>query len=96
MLPERVAAIIIKERKILLVTGYKGTFYWTPGGRMEEKEAQEDCLKRELLEELSVTLTSMKHYITLTLLNEIKNEKQVNHYYLVSYKGKIKAGQFMH
>jgi len=90
MLPERIAAIIIKDKKILLVTGYEEKFYWTPGGKIEEGEEQESCLKRELLEELGIEPVSVKHYMTFTLPNEIKGGEQTNHYYLVQYKGIIK------
>ncbi len=93
MLPERVAAIIIKEKKILLVTGYKELFYWTPGGKVEGKEKYESCLKRELFAEIGIEPISMEHYATFTLPNEIKGGEQVNHYYLVQYKGEIKPGE---
>ena len=92
MLPERIAAIIIKDNKILLVTGYEEIFYWTPGGKIEGRESHESCLKRELFAELGIELISMKHYVTFTLLNEIKGREQKNNYYLVQYNGKIKSG----
>jgi len=93
MLPDRVAAIIIKDKKILLVTGYEEKFYWTPGGKIEGKESHENCLKRELFSELGIKPMSMKHYATSTLPNEIKGGEQINNYYLVQYKGKIKPRQ---
>ena len=90
MLPERISAIIIENKKLLLVTGYEEKFYWTPGGKIEGKESHEKCLKRELLDELGIKLIKMKHYATLNLINEIKKENQINHYYIVEYTGKIK------
>ena len=92
MLPERVAAIIIKNKKILLVTGYEEKFYWTPGGKIEGKESHESCLKRELFAELGIKPTSIRHYAKFTLPNEIKGIEQVNHYYLVQCNGKIRPG----
>jgi 8-oxo-dGTP diphosphatase len=93
MLPERIAAIIIEDKKILLVTGYEEKFYWTPGGKIESEEKHESCLNRELFAELGIEPTSMEHYATFTLPNEIKGGEQVNHYYLVQYRGKIKPGR---
>jgi len=37
MLPDRVAALIVKGKKLLLVTGYDEKFYWTPGGKIDGK-----------------------------------------------------------
>ena len=37
MLPDRVAALIVKDKKLLLVTGYDEKFYWTPVERLMEK-----------------------------------------------------------
>jgi ADP-ribose pyrophosphatase YjhB (NUDIX family) len=93
MLPERVAAILIKDKKLLLVTGYEETFYWTPGGKVEGKESHEGCLKRELFAELGIEPTAIKHYVTFTLPNEIKGGEQINYYYLVQYGGEIKLGE---
>lgn len=92
MLPDRVAALIVKERKLLLVTGYDEKFYWSPGGKIEGEETHESCLRRELSFELNIKVTSFKHYLTITLPNQIKGGMQKNHYYLVQYNGKIKPG----
>ena len=93
MLPDRIAALIIKDKKLLLVTGYDEKFYWSPGGKIDGTETHEICLKRELSSELNIKVTSFKHYLTATLLNEIKNRMQKNHYYLGAVWGKIKPSQ---
>ncbi len=93
MLPDRVAALIVKDRKLLLVTGYDEKVYWTPGGKIEGGESYETCLKRELYSELNIKVISSKHYMSITLPNQIKGEMQENHYYLVQYNGKIKPKQ---
>lgn len=52
------AAIIGRDGKFLIVRrkqGQKLSGYWEfPGGKIEEGETPEDCLKRELKEELGV------------------------------------------
>lgn len=53
----RVSAVIIRDKKILLVRGNSGfykDFYFTPGGKIEEGETDEMALSRELYEELSL------------------------------------------
>ncbi len=93
MLPDRVAALIVKDKKLLLVTGYDEKFYWTPGGKIDGKESHETCLRRELYSELNIKVISFKHYISITLPNQIKGGMQENHYYLVQYNGRIKPKQ---
>jgi len=59
----RIAAIIIKNNKLLLVKGAdKYKEYWTPGGTLEDGETDLECLKRELDEELNVKLVSSKFF----------------------------------
>lgn len=54
------AAIIEKDGKILIarrrhpLMGYHWEF---PGGKLEEGESLEDCLKREIMEELGIMIT---------------------------------------
>ncbi len=92
MVKDRVAAIILNNKKMLLVTGYDELYYWTPGGKIEEGEAHEACLRRELKSELNIEMTSLKHYGTYKLINKVENEMQVNNYYLVQYEGEFKPG----
>jgi len=57
---KRISAVVIKDKKILLVTGYDESFYWTPGGKAEKNEREEDALKREIKEELNLNIISLK------------------------------------
>jgi len=58
----KIGAIIIHDRKIL-VCKKRGT-YIIPGGKPEEGENAEECLKRELREELGVSVLSHKFFGT--------------------------------
>ncbi|MDP2925723.1 MAG: NUDIX domain-containing protein [Nanoarchaeota archaeon] len=89
MIKERISAIILENKKVLLVTGYDEKFYWTPGGKLNSNESHEQTLKRELYEELLIEPISIKHYIDYTTINEISNEKQIVRCYIVSYKGNL-------
>lgn len=78
---EVVAAIIFFENKILVTQrkfhknpafSYKYEF---PGGKVENNEDKISALKRELMEELNLQITSFKHFASYNYsydINEIK------------------------
>jgi 8-oxo-dGTP pyrophosphatase MutT (NUDIX family) len=53
----KIAAVIIENRKFLVVRDSGQDFFKMPGGKVESNESDEECLKRELMEELSVIPT---------------------------------------
>lgn len=62
------AAIIKKENKILTAKRNYGEFVdlWEfPGGKIEPKETPEEALKRELMEEMDITVDIHEHFITI-------------------------------
>ena len=63
------AGLICKEGKILIATRPKGThlegFWEFPGGKQEEGENLEECLKRELEEELGIEVMVDEHFLTV-------------------------------
>lgn len=87
----RIAAIIIEDGKILLVKGRGYEYIWTPGGKLEEGETDEECLKRELKEEIGVDLIEAKffrEYPGFSFFNPAKKMDQ--RVYLIKIKGDIK------
>ena|SRR3989344_3201730 len=58
----KAGAIIIKDKKSLIVRPKGKAHFLTPGGKYEAGENAQDCLKRELMEELQVELISCTHY----------------------------------
>lgn len=56
-------ALIINNKKILLVSGHSADFYWTPGGGIENNETPEVALKRELKEELGLEVYKYERFI---------------------------------
>ena len=83
MLPDKIGAIILKSRKILLVSDDTTPFFWIPGGKVEPGEDHHGCLRRKLQEELGVQLKHAKFYTTKTFLHEMAADTQMIHYYLL-------------
>jgi 8-oxo-dGTP diphosphatase len=91
MLPDKIGALIIKDKALLLVTGrtagsYAG-FYWTPGGKIHEGETHQQCLARELEEELHVKPLSMTFFASHVYFHEDRKDMQTIHYYFVEIEG---------
>ena len=62
------AAIIIKDNKIFVTQRGYGEFkdWWEfPGGKIEEGETPEECLKREIKEELKADINIDKYLCTV-------------------------------
>ena len=66
-----VRALVVRKKKLLLVTGYDADFYWSPGGGIEKNESHLDALTRELEEELGVNIVYPQHYLSY----EINDQK---------------------
>ncbi|MBD2815855.1 NUDIX domain-containing protein [Xenorhabdus sp. Flor] len=56
------AAIIINNKKLLVVKKHKTSMYISPGGKIEKNETQIECLIREIQEEIGVTFTNPTHF----------------------------------
>jgi 8-oxo-dGTP pyrophosphatase MutT (NUDIX family) len=58
----KVCAIILKDKKFLMVRNVGRDIYTSPGGKIEENETRRECLKRELEEELGVSTKNIKFF----------------------------------
>src|SRR3989344_357125 len=76
---KRIVGIIIKEGKALLMRRVKRgrEYYVFPGGGVEDGEGDIEALRREIQEELSLTITAP------VFLFEMQNEGQKEVYYLI-------------
>ena len=87
----RVAAIIINKGKLLMLKGRGYDELWTPGGKIEPGETEEDCLKREVAEEIGVKIKDFnffKEYSGKSFYQPSRITKQK--IYIVSISGEIK------
>jgi ADP-ribose pyrophosphatase YjhB (NUDIX family) len=55
---KRAGALVIRDRKLLLISEKNQNFFWTPGGGLETGEDYKAALVRELKEELDAELAS--------------------------------------
>lgn len=60
----KIAGIIIKNKKLLMVRKYDEPHFIMPGGKVLDGESEQETLRRELKEELNVKLLSMKKFKT--------------------------------
>jgi 8-oxo-dGTP diphosphatase len=95
----RVAAGVLQKRgKILVCQRKKGSRYglkWEfPGGKLEPGEAILDCLKRELLEELSITVRDIERVQTLSTSYEDGGMFEVAYCFVSQFTGEARNNAF--
>lgn len=86
----RARAIIIHEGKIISMYREKQCriFYTFPGGGMEGDETEEECVKREVLEEFGLVVRPIKKVYTY------ENQSSVEHFYLAEWiSGEFGTGE---
>jgi 8-oxo-dGTP pyrophosphatase MutT (NUDIX family) len=81
---QRSAAIIIQDKKILLVRDDLVSFFSMPGGMIDEGEDRESALAREVEEEVGVPLDNAQYYHSFDHVNLTFNTPQTDHAYLVA------------
>ena len=88
---KKAAALILKDKKFLIVKPHGKPYFINPGGKYEEGESPEDCLKRELMEELQVALKSFKHYKDYYFEKAAhSNDSLFLEVYIVEIQGRLK------
>ena len=86
----RARAIIMYEGK--LVSMYRERqgriFYTFPGGGMEENETEDECVKREVLEEFGIIVKPLKKVYTY------ENKNSIEHFYVAEWiSGEFGSGE---
>ncbi|MDQ6985213.1 MAG: NUDIX domain-containing protein [Candidatus Dojkabacteria bacterium] len=92
---EKAAALILNEKGKLLIAKKRGKDTWISiGGRIEAGESDEDCLRRVIEEELSITKLNITKYYCETGVefNPHKlGETLIVRFYLVDIQEEAKA-----
>ncbi|MBM3232116.1 NUDIX domain-containing protein [Candidatus Pacearchaeota archaeon] len=83
----RVAAIIIKDKKILLEKEYSGEIFGTPGGAVDKGEENLDALKREIKEELNIEVEKAELYYVRECVHTKFKIPQKEESYIVTFRG---------
>ena len=91
-MPVEVAAGLVFHDERLLITqrlpgDYLGGLWEFPGGKREASETFEDCLRRELVEELSITVSVDK------MLTEIEHAYPERTVHLKFYRCSLMSGE---
>jgi len=79
-------ALIIQNKKLLLVGNNELDMLWSPGGGIENESAL-DALKRELQEELGAELKSATHYVNEIYEDPAGKDDRDMQYFLVEIDG---------
>ena len=83
-----VSGVVIKNNKILLLKKFSKDYYEMPGGKKGENESIEDCLVRELQEEIGITATSFIKFLEIERFN-FENKEISGYAFLINeFKGK--------
>lgn len=61
---DKIGAIIIRDRKMLVARSKKYEMFFVPGGKREVNETDEETLRREIMEELGTKIKGIKYYKT--------------------------------
>jgi len=91
---KRIGALIIQNKKILFVGGKDGPAdYWTPGGKVEPGESEEETIKREVAEEVGLEVTKTVFFKEYHSPSPFSNDTEViSRTYLVEANGTPKPG----
>jgi len=78
----------MENGKILLLKKFSKEYYETPGGKTEEMESIEDCLVRELQEEIGIKVISFTKFLEMDKFT-FENKEITNHSFLITeFEGK--------
>ena len=86
---------IIKEDKVLLLYRNKkendaNESKWIGvGGKLEEGETPEECMKREVFEETGLTVTEYHFHGVIRFVSEMWDDEEMNLYSVTGYSGEI-------
>lgn len=97
----RVAGLIVKDNKLLIMQDKGQPYFYVPGGRIKMNEKSEDAVKREIQEELGVEVNVDRMlWINENFFKEETSEEQFHEvciFYLVELKENenLKGNEFV-
>lgn len=90
---KKCAAVVLRDKKFLIVRQQNQDYFKNVGGKLERSESPEECLSREIYEELAVETKSTCFYWKVPKTKAVSNpELELEIYlYFVEIEGPIKA-----
>lgn len=86
---EKCAAVLIKDRRLLVVRKAGTNVFISPGGKIDSGETKLNCLRRELMEELGVRLSKADFFGTFRRPSVFEENDVLIHTYLCEVTGEI-------
>ncbi len=88
---EKCAAIIVRDRRLLVVRKRGTDILISPGGKIDPGETRIECLRRELDEELGVTLAQAEFFGSFRNPSAFEKAEVSIHTYLCEVTGDLTA-----
>ncbi|WP_253446712.1 NUDIX domain-containing protein [Halomonas sp. Y3] len=85
------AGIILENGKLLVVRKKGSDVFLSPGGKIERGESLQDCVIREIKEEIDVDVQGLHFMGTYTSQSAIENNRITLHAWFVEFSGVVKA-----
>ncbi len=87
----RIAGIVIRDGKLLMLQGRGYLELWTPGGKKDDNETDEECLRRQIKEEIGCNLVEAKFFKEYKTYNYYHSKRAVvERVYIGKIDGEIK------
>lgn len=81
------AGVILDNGKLLVVRKKGSDVFLSPGGKVERGESLQDCVIREIKEEIDVNVKNLRFMGTYTSQSAIENSGITLHAWFVEYSG---------
>lgn len=85
------AGVILEDGKLLVVRKKGSDVFLSPGGKVERGESLQDCVVREIKEEISVDVRDLHFMGTYSSQSAIENTRITLHAWFVKYSGTVAA-----
>jgi ADP-ribose pyrophosphatase YjhB (NUDIX family) len=86
---DRVQAVLIKDKKVLVVWDDYLDYFSPPTYEVDEGQEHEDVLKKRLEEDYGVHIKSVTSYFHYYEKNMSENMMQIQHNYLIEFEGEV-------
>lgn len=87
-----VDGVVVRGNKVLLLKKYSKNYYEFPGGKLREEESVEECLFRELKEELNINVKTFEKLKRLEF--SFEGKEITDHIFIIKdFEGEIKNNE---